>query len=422
MKKVYLILIILLSLSACQKDENEINEQLVQDDELKYYSLFSDGNGISSLESTIEEEKISSEEKSSLKSINNSLIKFGIWYPYRNITGIPPFETLLTEGIEAKKIEDNLLTDVLKDFDVIYIGRTGIINYSIEDIEALKQWINLGGGIIGESEAFIQDSPISPSLGKIAGISSSDPDGSDAIITKSEVTIIDENHFITKNIAKNFVINDWISTEISAKLDESNSNASAVALVKEFGKERGAPIVVSSYGEGRTVYFPSAVGAAPYIFPGLPFLNYPYPFNWSNNPEYEQLFINAIIWASTKDVIEIQIDIKPDDYPNVINLASKGKLPVAIFGSEEFDCSQIDLASVLLEGMSISVNEKNGKYQTHITDINADGMDDILIQFEISGNELTATSDMAAISGKLLDGQSFEGSDEVLIINNKKSK
>ena len=47
----------------------------------------------------------------------------------------------------------------------------------------------------------------------------------------------------------------------------------------------------------------------------------------------------------------IHIDIKPNSCPNPINTKSKGVLPLAILGTEDFDVTQIDLSSIRLEGI-----------------------------------------------------------------------
>lgn len=46
--------------------------------------------------------------------------------------------------------------------------------------------------------------------------------------------------------------------------------------------------------------------------------------------------------------LTVFVDIKPGSCPNPINLKSKGVLPVAILGTEEFDVTQIDPTSIRL--------------------------------------------------------------------------
>ncbi len=48
----------------------------------------------------------------------------------------------------------------------------------------------------------------------------------------------------------------------------------------------------------------------------------------------------------------VAVDIKPRSCPNPLNVKSRGKLPVAILGTDAFDVEQIDPASVRLEGVA----------------------------------------------------------------------
>ena len=57
-------------------------------------------------------------------------------------------------------------------------------------------------------------------------------------------------------------------------------------------------------------------------------------------------------FAPPPPVIEVSVDIKPMSWPNPLNVNSKGVLPVAILGTEDFDVTQIDPATILLEGVA----------------------------------------------------------------------
>jgi hypothetical protein len=52
--------------------------------------------------------------------------------------------------------------------------------------------------------------------------------------------------------------------------------------------------------------------------------------------------------------IEVPVDIKPTSCPNPLNTSGRGGLPVAILGTMDFDVTQIDPASITLEGISPS--------------------------------------------------------------------
>ena len=50
--------------------------------------------------------------------------------------------------------------------------------------------------------------------------------------------------------------------------------------------------------------------------------------------------------------LEVTLDVKPGSCPNPVNVRSQGVTPVAIIGSDAFDIDQLDVASILLEGVA----------------------------------------------------------------------
>ncbi len=114
-------------------------------------------------------------------------------------------------------------------------------------------------------------------------------------------------------------------------------------------------------------------------------------------------------------VIEVAIDIKPGSYPNCFNSNGHGVIPVAILGSEDFDVSIIDPASVMLDGQEVRVKGKSGNAGS-LEDVNDDGFDDLVVQildndfYDIPG---TTTGIITATS---YDGMtSFKGEDSICI-------
>ena len=53
----------------------------------------------------------------------------------------------------------------------------------------------------------------------------------------------------------------------------------------------------------------------------------------------------------TVEPIEVPLDIKPTSCPNPLNTKSNGVIPVAILGTEDFDITEIDPATVRLQGI-----------------------------------------------------------------------
>jgi len=131
--------------------------------------------------------------------------------------------------------------------------------------------------------------------------------------------------------------------------------------------------------------------------------------------------------------VQVAVDIKPGSCPNPLNLASRGVLPVAILGTEEFDVTGIDTASIRLEGVS-PVRSHYEDVATPVTDgneceCNAEGPDgylDLTLKFKTqqlaeeivnSLGEITAGDELVlTLTGALTDGTPIVGEDCVIIV------
>jgi len=91
----------------------------------------------------------------------------------------------------------------------------------------------------------------------------------------------------------------------------------------------------------------------------------------------------------TKPVFDVDIDIKPGSVPSSVSCkTTKGGVPVAIFGSDTFDVSTIDLTTLQLNG--VPVTEVHNKI--HIEDKNGDEFPDAVLHLDKAG-VCEATSD-----------------------------
>ena len=81
--------------------------------------------------------------------------------------------------------------------------------------------------------------------------------------------------------------------------------------------------------------------------------NEPSPSHWVS-PELSTAWALLTLerFAPPPPVIEVSVDIKPMSWPNPLNVKAKGVLPVAILGTADFDVSQVDPATVRLEGVA----------------------------------------------------------------------
>ncbi|MCK4455007.1 MAG: hypothetical protein KAU99_01520 [Thermoplasmata archaeon] len=79
---------------------------------------------------------------------------------------------------------------------------------------------------------------------------------------------------------------------------------------------------------------------------------------------------------------EVEIDIKPGSDPNCFNNNGHGVIPVAILGSVTMDVTNIDPATVELEGLKVKRVGRWNKLLAHIEDVSEDGFDDMVVQIQ----------------------------------------
>ncbi|GAG34942.1 unnamed protein product, partial [marine sediment metagenome] len=128
-------------------------------------------------------------------------------------------------------------------------------------------------------------------------------------------------------------------------------------------------------------------------------------------------------------LVPISIDIKPGSCPNPINVKSTGVLPVAILGSEEFEVSAIDAASIFLNGVPTlrsSYEDVGGpvanRNECECTTDAGDGFGDLVLKFytqqivETLGEVNTGDILTLTLTGVLNDGTGIEGADCVVIV------
>jgi hypothetical protein len=107
----------------------------------------------------------------------------------------------------------------------------------------------------------------------------------------------------------------------------------------------------------------------------------------------------------------VQIDIKLGIGPNCMNPRSRGRTPVAVLASEDFDPSIVDPETVRLEGVAPlrwSLNK----------DVNGDGWNDLVFKFktqDLNDAGLLTDGNTLTLTGSLFDGIPFEGSDVVYL-------
>ncbi|MHA2113248.1 MAG: hypothetical protein ACXAC6_18100 [Candidatus Hodarchaeales archaeon] len=142
----------------------------------------------------------------------------------------------------------------------------------------------------------------------------------------------------------------------------------------------------------------------------------------------------------TSELTPIYIDIKPGSWPNPINPISKGKVPIAICGTDDLDVTDIDPASVLItmEGVSEWVSPLRWSFEDVATpfigeigfghNLIGDGNIDLVLHFE--NQELVNSLDLTAYLGETVllkisgilnnDGTTIVGYDYIHVLGKEK--
>ena len=159
---------------------------------------------------------------------------------------------------------------------------------------------------------------------------------------------------------------------------------------------------------------------------------------WGGLTDVDNVMVNSLIHR-------VNLDIKPRSCPNPINVnlfnidppknakvMKGGMLPVAILGAENFNVNDIDVSTVLLEGVvpiresyeDVATPAENGGECECITS-GPDGYVDLTLKFKkleiVAALGIVAVGDVIplTITGQLNDGTQFEGVDCVWVVGNR---
>jgi hypothetical protein len=123
----------------------------------------------------------------------------------------------------------------------------------------------------------------------------------------------------------------------------------------------------------------------------------------------------STVLGALPTAVPVEVDIKPGETPNTLNLKSNGVIPVAVFSTPTLDLTRIDPATIRFSGAPVSKN-KQGHWLVSYGDFNGDGFDDLIAHFE-TRDVLLGTADVSGIvEGETLDGRLFRGTDSVRVI------
>jgi len=126
-------------------------------------------------------------------------------------------------------------------------------------------------------------------------------------------------------------------------------------------------------------------------------------FDYGGQFNYRDLAFSPVV------VVSVDIAIKSGSDPSVVNPRSRGVMPVAIFGSDDFDVADIDVTSLTFgfgDALAASVSRRN-------RDVDADGFPYLLLHFRTAETGVEIGDTEACLSGETLDGTPFGGCDTI---------
>lgn len=132
-------------------------------------------------------------------------------------------------------------------------------------------------------------------------------------------------------------------------------------------------------------------------------------------PQGAQCDRGAFEWQETGGGEDVTIDILPGSTANIINLRSRGTIPVAILSTIDFDArAMVDRTSLTFgaTGDETSLASCNNKG----SDVNHDGLPDLICQFRIQITGFQVHHVAGILRGSTVGGTPFEASEAVRIV------
>jgi hypothetical protein len=125
-------------------------------------------------------------------------------------------------------------------------------------------------------------------------------------------------------------------------------------------------------------------------------------------------------------VVEVEIDIKPGSDQKCFNNNGRGVIPVAILGTVDFDVTELDPATVELEGLSVMARGRRHKLRARFDDVSGpngvpDGFIDLVVQIKGVDGTFARGSSTATLRGYLFDGTEIVGRDDICVVWSRNS-
>ena len=117
----------------------------------------------------------------------------------------------------------------------------------------------------------------------------------------------------------------------------------------------------------------------------------------------------ALAFADAQ-IVRAVADVYPGDTPDIVDLASKGVIPVALLGSTAIDVRQVDPTSAVFGRRSAVETHGRG----HLEDVNADGRPDLVLHFRTSDAGVRCGDSRAVLTAATFSGALVEAAGSII--------
>jgi hypothetical protein len=137
--------------------------------------------------------------------------------------------------------------------------------------------------------------------------------------------------------------------------------------------------------------------------------------NWIDINDNRTLASNAIAYLNECIVQRVKIDLKPGSNPNCVNPDSPGRVAVAVFGTSDFDVSEIDQSTLEFGGAPAERCSFEDALMEGPTGVfTTDGITDLVCHFataDVDWPDRGTNCGTVELTGELLGGKNIEASD-----------
>ena len=109
------------------------------------------------------------------------------------------------------------------------------------------------------------------------------------------------------------------------------------------------------------------------------------------------------------------MDVAPGSFLNSVNPRNRGRIPVAILTTGDFDATTIDVSTVSFGATGTDAEVDHAARE----DVDRDGDTDLILHFRTAATGIVCGTSSASLTGKTVAGQLVSGSESIRTVGCK---